>query len=206
MTFINREMPESKNIEKSNNEFSKNENEESSFFKKIIIVSIGLLVVIVAYFIINTLSVADKSVSIDQISNIGIQNTKTESAIKSNDISTILNTEIISNEIIVNESKTNEVNIALLKEVEENKIFQIASTNPNGYYVMVGSFSNYKNAIKLQKMNPTEFTCHIFEPNYNDLNRVGLFISKDKFRDAQNALKEIKNMNKQSWLLYNTKN
>lgn len=71
---------------------------------------------------------------------------------------------------------------------------------------MVGTFSNYKNAVKLEKMNPTKYTCHIFEPNYNNLNRVGLFIDELDLRKAENALNEIRNMQPKSWLMYNTKN
>jgi hypothetical protein len=59
---------------------------------------------------------------------------------------------------------------------------------------MVGKFSNYANAIKLEKMNPTEYTCHTFEPNYNNLNRVGLFIVESDLRKVENALNEIRNL------------
>ncbi len=117
-----------------------------------------------------------------------------------------ISTNIDSEQNTEEELIANNINIGISDIIREKNIFEISSENPQGFFVMVGSFANYKNAIKLQKMNPTDFTCHFFEPNYNDLNRVGLFISANNERKAQNALKEIKNMQKQSWLLYNKKN
>ena len=105
-----------------------------------------------------------------------------------------------------NESPSVKENTELIKQIEERDIFQISSKHPTGLYVMVGSFSIYDNARRLEKSNPTDFVCYIFEPNYNDLNRVGLYISEDDLRKTDNALKEIRNMQPESWLLYNTQN
>jgi hypothetical protein len=35
--------------------------------------------------------------------------------------------------------------------IEVKEIFQISSANRDGFYVMVGRFSNYENAVKLEK-------------------------------------------------------
>ena len=94
----------------------------------------------------------------------------------------------------------------ILKLVEEKNIFHVSSTKPEGFYVMVGSFSEFKNAEKLQKMNPTDYKCYIFELNYKMINRVGLYISEKDMKKAENALVEIRNMQPESWLLYNSFN
>jgi len=92
----------------------------------------------------------------------------------------------------------------ILEEVKEQNIFHISSTKPDGFYIMVGSFSVYKNALTLQNNNPTQLACYIFEPNGNDLNRVGLFVSETDLQKAKKVLSKVKMMQPQSWIIYNS--
>jgi aspartokinase len=83
-------------------------------------------------------------------------------------------------------------------------IFQTASVNPEGFYVIVGAFKQFDNALKKQKTNPTDYSCYIIEDK-SYLSKVGLFISENDKQAAFQALKKAKMMQQDSWLLYNHK-
>lgn len=96
---------------------------------------------------------------------------------------------------------------ALLEKIKAKNIFQIKSEKPEGFYIMVGSFSVYQNAMNLQNNNPTQLSCYIFEPtSNNELNRVGLFVSETNLMKSEKVLSKIKMMQPQSWILYNSNN
>ena len=54
-------------------------------------------------------------------------------------------------------------------------------------------------------MNPTVFTCYIFQGNNKNFNKVGLSISATNKKQAQKSLRKIKKMQPDSWLVYNNK-
>jgi len=211
MTFINN-TPEKVleyNAQIDNNINHEEENEANIFSIAIKVISI-LLLIILLYFGYKYFSSKNVNSQVIHSDIANEQNSNNENNDNSTDMPAILGTDKIKS--INKEVETKKIEEEILENnvdstVQfEEEIFKISSSNPEGYYVMVGTFSDYKNAIKLQKMNPTEYTCHIFEPNYNDLNRVGLFISEKDERKAKNALTEIRNMQKDSWLLLNEKN
>jgi len=100
---------------------------------------------------------------------------------------------------IVN-NKTNEKGII---NVNTTNIFKIYSTNPKGFYVLVGSFHEAENAQKKQKMNRSQYTCYIFDKSEQSYNRVGLFISSNDRKKAEKSLKNILKIQPDSWLVYN---
>jgi len=82
-------------------------------------------------------------------------------------------------------------------------IYQVKSNNPQGFYIMVGSFANIENAESKQEENPTELACYIFYPKDNQHARVGLLVSEDDKNKALKVLNKVKKMQPDSWLLYN---
>lgn len=196
MTFIETTTEKSLQINTIDQIFSTQEQSESNFFNRIIFLSSIVLVLISLFFIYHTF-----------FQNSEIENNQKDTFSES--IYTLENTTValaVTSESNLDVDHSTSQRTILMDEIKEKDIFQISSLNRDGFYVMVGTFNNYKNAVKLQKMNPTQYTCHIFEPNYNDLNRVGLFISEGDLRKAENALLEIRNMQPKSWLMYNTMN
>lgn len=78
-------------------------------------------------------------------------------------------------------------------------IYQLQSLNPEGYYVVIGSYSELKNAKILKKKQKTAFDSYLFE---QDKIRVALKISSDEDQ-VFNNLNEVKNYYPDAWLLYN---
>lgn len=78
-------------------------------------------------------------------------------------------------------------------------IFNISSSNPQGYYVVVGAYGELKNAKKLQKKNPTIFESYIFD---GKVKRVALFMGEDGNESAEN-LETIRFKYPDAWIMYN---
>ncbi len=176
------------------------ENLEKNNFKKIIITISTILFLIVLYFVISAFYINTK--------NENRSKTVSEKSSKNETLLLSSNTNIEKNETFNHLIPINILNPKeeLLKEIKDKNIFHISSSNPEGFYIMVGSFGLYQNALKLQEMNMSEYVCYIFEPNYEEINRVGLFISETDLRKTENALTEIKNLQPESWVLYNSMN
>ncbi len=92
----------------------------------------------------------------------------------------------------------------ILEDINNRNVYTINSSKPEGFYIMVGSFYEYQNALKLQDMNPTDFICYTFDTTSEGFNRVGLFISDNDLKKTEIILKKIKMMNPDSWIIYNT--
>lgn len=176
------------------------ENFEKKTFKKIVFSISIILFLIGLYFIINAFYPNSKdeksSENISEINNQANNNLLSTNSIIDKDAS-------FNNLAEIDILKPKE---ELFKKIKEKNIFHISSSNPEGFYIMVGSFGVYQNAIKLQEMNMTEYVCYLFEPNYEEINRVGLYISETDLRKTENALTEIRNMQPESWVLYNSMN
>lgn len=193
MTFINQSSENTLQYNTPNTAFIDKEESEVSLFNRIILFASLLLLLISSFFIYNAFFQNETIKSNHEVLFSGSSSEEPNKVVENS----VLPVNSFKNEVISPKE-------ALLNLLEQKDVFQISSANQDGFYVMVGTFSNYKNAMKLQKMNPTEYTCHIFEPNYKNLNRVGLFIDDLNLRKAENALIEIRNMQPKSWLLYNT--
>lgn len=195
MTFI-----DSQNNEAFKYKEFQSEIKEEKRFRSFMFVGIAIILFPIFYFTVCAFSPSEKVEKVEK--ELIIE--QPIASLEKEPISLHNETEKISFNSIVetNFDKRTEI----LSLVDQKDIFHISSSKPEGFYVMVGSFIEYKNARKLEKMNPTNYVCYIFEPNYKAFNRVGLFISKDDLKKTQNALVEIKNMQPESWILYNTLN
>ncbi len=90
-----------------------------------------------------------------------------------------------------------------IASIKIKNVYQVNSGNPEGFYIMVGSFVNIDNALQKQETNLTDFSCYIFYPKDNQNARVGLFVSENDKVKSLKLLKNIKKMQPDSWLLYN---
>lgn len=80
-------------------------------------------------------------------------------------------------------------------------IVNIKSQYPDGYYVVIGAYSETKNAKKLQKKNPTIFESYIFD---GKIKRVALLVgNKENESKAIENLKIIRFKYPDAWLMYN---
>lgn len=202
MTFENNNQKKSLNL--SNNNKMEEENKERNYFKKIIIGILILLFFLALYFIYLNFSNSNwfnnsNSSEMTIVDEFSYGNS--DSVLLRENSDSISEYENETN----NMSRTN-IDEEFISSLKGKHVYLLTSSEPTGFYAMMGSFSSYKNAIKLQDMNMTDFPCHVFEPNENNMNRVGLYISESNFSVAENILSEIRNMNENSWLVFNTTN
>lgn len=131
--------------------------------------------------------------------NLKNQTTSKVSTEEKSYIDSVLNyeQELIRQEI---EAKYNEDGVVLENsELISDSIYQISSTNPAAYYVVIGSFGSLENAQKLKNKHKTAYESYIFN---TDKIRVALKISEDE-NQVFNDLSSIKTKFPDAWLMYN---
>lgn len=214
-------------------ENTKDRIKETNHFNKVIILTIVLLILSAGFFLYKSYftntpkesdieSLVDMETDSTNIKREAYANTNYEEVIdetiQENIEEEIIDASTESNEMLsenTSEDTNNEdansedansedVNIDNVEDRDYKGVYHISSENPTGYYILVGSFKNYDNALKLQNKNPTDFKCYIFEPNENDMQRVGLYVSSNNLEEAKMKLNKIKEMQKNSWLVFNT--
>ena len=78
-------------------------------------------------------------------------------------------------------------------------IFTLKSSNPIGYYAVIGAYQDRKNALKLQQNQKTTFQAFLFD---NKIIRVGLLLENNE-NTIFEQLHTIQKNYPQAWIMYN---
>ena len=178
---VEKEIPKTKTVteQKDFQNEKIEENADSNKSKKLLYLLIPVILGLLAYFMYSSLFSNDK---IDR--NIDT-------------IETTNNENIIENK---NEIENSVNNIENEKTSISDTIYNLSTNNPTGYYAIIGSYSESKNAIKLQKSNKTSYESYIMKSKNT---RVALFLNTDD-DNVFSLLEDVKKSYPNAWLMYNT--
>ena len=178
---VEKEIPKTKTVteQKDFQNEKIEENADSNKSKKLLYLLIPVILGLLAYFMYSSLFSNDK---IDR--NIDT-------------IETTNNENVIENE---NEIENSVNNIENEKTSISDTIYNLSTNNPTGYYAIIGSYSESKNAIKLQKSNKTSYESYIMKSKNT---RVALFLNTDD-DNVFSLLEDVKKSYPNAWLMYNT--
>lgn len=84
---------------------------------------------------------------------------------------------------------------------EYREILKVNSENPDGYYIVIGAYSDLANANKAKYECSINNACSVFRTD-NNMYRVGIYTSTEKM-EAINIIKEFKKSNNSYWLMQN---
>ena len=107
-----------------------------------------------------------------------------------------------SSDMLFAVKKINNTNsISETVEPEYREILKINSENPDGYYIVIGAYTDLANANKAKYECSINNACSVFRTE-NNMYRVGIYTSTEKM-EAINIIKEFKKTNNSYWLMQN---